>query len=318
MANKQRFCCTLCGTSFTRKSSCRDHARKLHSGNGYPVTETEYIIGRQSGCYFPPLPLLAQKPAFAPAEKEVVPKHTFPDEFAKEFWMEKARMSARNVSSRAQAPNNSAMTGLPSIEYSLPSPKLFGLEVYLCHKCLATELRILSLSQLAGSGIATNEPRCSDDGKDLLANVNMTREQYIASSSNRLPEYLKSCILNAFPPNHGIIMLVADISNLPQDRHIVTISCKTNSGKSHLITLPYPEEKCLRFNPASAGNWALRAIEDKRTIINEHELSEFLAMTKTSTFGFFKQEEKSAAKVYFFTLAIDDEGNAIQSVTLNA
>jgi hypothetical protein len=51
----QLWACHTCGEDFTRKSSAVRHSSKLHKGTSLPVSSINYLTGRLSGVYPPPL-----------------------------------------------------------------------------------------------------------------------------------------------------------------------------------------------------------------------------------------------------------------------
>jgi hypothetical protein len=53
--SKPVWACPLCGEDFTRKSSAERHSSKLHKGGSLPVRYINYLTGRLSGQYPPPL-----------------------------------------------------------------------------------------------------------------------------------------------------------------------------------------------------------------------------------------------------------------------
>jgi hypothetical protein len=52
---KPVWACPTCGEDFTRKSSAMRHSSKLHNGRVFPIRYIDYLTGRQSGQYPPPL-----------------------------------------------------------------------------------------------------------------------------------------------------------------------------------------------------------------------------------------------------------------------
>jgi hypothetical protein len=53
--SKPVWACPTCGEDFTRKSSAMRHSSKLHNGRVFPIRYIDYLTGRQSGQYPPPL-----------------------------------------------------------------------------------------------------------------------------------------------------------------------------------------------------------------------------------------------------------------------
>jgi len=53
--SKPVWACPICGEDFTRKSSAERHSSKLHKGRSPPVRYIDYLTGRLSGQYPPPI-----------------------------------------------------------------------------------------------------------------------------------------------------------------------------------------------------------------------------------------------------------------------
>lgn len=53
--SKPLWACPTCGEDFTRKSSAVRHSSKLHKGTCLPVRYINYLTGRLSGLYPPPI-----------------------------------------------------------------------------------------------------------------------------------------------------------------------------------------------------------------------------------------------------------------------
>ena len=149
----------------------------------------------------------------------------------------------------------------------------------------------------------------------------MTGEQYIHYFSKDFPRYLKDCIANWTNNKTGLI--AAELSDPARDNDRITFVLSGTAGEKKSITLQYSEEKCLELNPKDTGSWALRAIKEKRTPINEQELEAFLHKTKDSTFGFFKMMGRDDVTFHLYLIAVvKDESpgssSSRNSVTNNA
>src|SRR5687767_14275267 len=57
MSTKQNWACSLCGQTFTRRSTGNRHNLNLHSGVSMIVNFTDFVIGVIDGRYKPPEPL---------------------------------------------------------------------------------------------------------------------------------------------------------------------------------------------------------------------------------------------------------------------
>jgi hypothetical protein len=305
---------------------------------GFGVTETEYIIGRVSGKFVPPLfmPSIGKRPIFGPATKEAERKEEksgerkeiktiherATDEFYIEFCRESARIWARNQFNPVQR-----FISATDYYYQQPAPDpfnlgggLFGIQAYVCKKCYAIKPRMLYFVLGEKGGSIETPIFCNKDGTHLLMEAKMTGEQYINYLSKHFPRYLKECIDNWTHNKTGLI--AAEVSDATLDNDMISFVLSGATGEKKSITLQYSEENCIDLNPKDTGSWVLRAIKEKRTSINEEELEAFLDKTGASTFGFFKitGRRKIAGSLYLIAV-VKDEGpgseNNITSVTTN-
>lgn len=72
--SKVFWACSICGEDFTRRSSAERHGNNLHQGRPCVVRFNEYLVGRASGLYPPPIdpPRLARRgrPQFGKISKQ--------------------------------------------------------------------------------------------------------------------------------------------------------------------------------------------------------------------------------------------------------
>jgi hypothetical protein len=83
-----------------------------------------------------------------------------------------------------------------------------------------------------------------------------------------------------------VVVLKLSSDELITDNHKIKVKCETPARS---ITLQCIEEKCVELtNPADENYWAIRAIKNKQTTLNNEELIDFLQKVGNATFGFFK------------------------------
>jgi hypothetical protein len=70
---------------------------------------------------------------------------------------------------------------------------------------------------------------------------------------------------------------------------------KVNSwtnNSAYLVAIEMPPNAAVKnsfeITPTDENHWAMRAINDKQTILNDEELSDFLCKVRNATYAFFK------------------------------
>jgi hypothetical protein len=114
---------------------------------------------------------------------------------------------------------------------------------------------------------------------------------------------------------------------LDKDRIIITdlykklpevMKKKVNSwtkNSAYLVAMEMPPtaalNNCFEINPTDDSHWAVRAIKDKQTILNDEELSDFLCKVRDSTYAAFKviapssqqqQQQESSTRCYLMII----------------
>jgi hypothetical protein len=91
--NKPNWVCVGCGMWSSRKYSVKRHISNVHNGFSMMVSFTEYVVGRQTGIYLPPIPAA---PAVGRDIKSREPYRSAQDRmFSIGFWKEMGRDAAR-------------------------------------------------------------------------------------------------------------------------------------------------------------------------------------------------------------------------------
>lgn len=295
MGTKQKWCCTTCGRSLTRRSSCAYHVRTQHQGTGYPVPDTEYVIGRMSGKFLPPPTPTSRPPTFKP-KKGSLPlednRSNVASEIAKS--LSELLLYLYTYSSKQTALNPYNVEG-----------GLFGLQAYVCESCYMTKPRMIGFVKGRKGGCLKQVPFCMlrDDAKNIeLLMSEMTKSQYIASLAKYFPDFLKYCVVN-WTNNHAAL-IAAEATIDPASNKIIFETRDSQTGHRKSITLPYSEEKC---RDIGTEGWAARAIDSGQTPVTDLELAEILQMMKDSTFGFFRVNDVDGSRIFLMALTKDEQ-----------
>lgn len=311
---KENWYCPGCGTPFTRASSCRRHIGSLHPGCGFPVREVEYFLGRQSGVFAAPSYLSTNhdRPTFKPKQDQRSILEIAVDESIIEFWREAGRINARNV---FLPTNRFAATGgyyQESVSAFDPNKQLFGMTAYVCPNCFMIKPKMHYFAEGEKGRSSEQMIHCTVEIPDHIQKMKEKKEDYVSRMSKGFPQFLKACVDAATGGKNGIVAV--EILDPARINNTIIFVLTGSGGRKFSVTLQYSDDKSIKLDPSSTGEWALRAIENKHTAVNDQELIEFLQKTKESTFGFFKKEEKDGVHIYLMAVAKHDEGDNIDLV----
>jgi hypothetical protein len=121
-------------------------------------------------------------------------------------------------------------------------------------------------------------------------------------------EHLKKSISEWMEKRNPKLLAVEVIDPTRCENNLVPfVLTNLATGQKYSGKVQYSDDKCIKLDPAKTGSWALRAIKDKCASVSEDEISNFLNKTKTSTFGFFKIEDKTGIHIYLMALAKGEE-----------
>jgi hypothetical protein len=188
--------------------------------------------------------------------------------------------------------------------------EIFGLELYVCKKCLFTKPQQICFSKDSKDmGLTRIVPDCPPDSIMTKLKPISDESELIRTSSERFPVLLKELVKDL--AHNGKIELVAikisDV-NTHSSNHCVKVALTdTKSNKTKSIGLPYSEEKPIELNfPEGKYEYIARAIKDHTTFLNDHELLDFFQKSSPSTFAFFKVKmpEKSITSIYLMAVII--------------
>lgn len=142
--------------------------------------------------------------------------------------------------------------------------------------------------------------------------IKKKKEDHVSQLSKGFPQYLKQW-LDVWTLGKNTIVAV-EVLDPTRTSNAIYLVLTSSGGRKFSISLQYSDDKSIKLDPSSTGAWALRAIVDKHTAVNDQELIEFLEKTKESTFGFFKKAEKDGVHIYLMAVAKREEGGKIDLV----
>jgi hypothetical protein len=302
------------------------HIQNLHNGNGQIVSFVDYIAGRQAGIYHPGLsPTYVKKSSVTS-----IPKTRSVDIVQNELLRALAWKSVNNKDSyhlpqqtpllNQQEILSNQFQAFPMSYYyqstSIPvfasqgfvprSEDIFGFEMHLCDKCSTIKPIMICYS---------NE---GDEGGQVRIGITCCNSIELPYNSKKVNEVEQQMFVKILKDlvdlwttnneNYKNTLLVA--LKLSSDKIITgnhKIKVKSRSP-ARSITLQCLEQKYIELtNTANENYWAVRAIERKKTTLNDHELRDFLTKVKDATFGFFKIDTQ------LYLMAITNNNNTYTS-----
>ena len=320
--NKPRWVCPDCEMYSSRKYNVKRHIQKAHNGNGHIVSFIDYELGRRNGIYPPVLPPLYIKKSSVNTIPKIRPIDILQNEFLKALAWNAVNKSSHPKQEQQplqllQHPlrpncNNIQQQVSPfchPLSYSSFVPKLediFGFEASVCDKCSAVKaIMICYANESDGCGQVRIGITCCNSMElpNISKKVNEVEKQmFIKILKNVVDLWTK----NNDDNNKKTLVVAVKISS---DKIITGNNYKIKDHKIQIkretparsIALQFLEEKCVELtNTADENYWAIRAIKNKQTILDNEELIDFLQKVGNATFGFFKVK----SQLYLMAIAV--------------
>jgi hypothetical protein len=142
-------------------------------------------------------------------------------------------------------------------EYS----EVVGFRSHVCEKCLIANIDTIFPHNDGQSGQIETKHTCNS--KRLAdAELEADKDKIIANQHEKLPEYMKRKV-NSWTNNSA---------------YLVAIEMPPNAAVKNSFEII----------PTDENHWAMRAINDKQTILNDEELSDFLCKVRNATYASFR------------------------------
>jgi hypothetical protein len=288
---------------------------------GRMVPYTDYLVGRLSGQYAkaaaPPTytKFMTSTEKLGTETKHQTIATTLFDNLAEGFCQEFGTQLARKNFdfNKPPYPYMNPLSQSNQSFYRNPE-EIFGLELYVCKKCLCVKPQQICFSKDSKDmGLTRIFLPCPPDS--IMTNLQPIRDesQLLRNNSQRFPFLLKELVSDLI--HTGKIELIAikisDVNTHPSNNCVKLILTEilgdTKSNKTKSIGLPYSEEKTIELDfPADKDEYIARAIKDQTTFLNDYELLDFLQKSSPSTFAFFKVKmpEKSMSSTYLLAVII--------------
>lgn len=319
---KSNWACTSCGTGFGRKFTAKRHVNTVHQGYASYVPWSEYLAGRRIGLYLPSEPPQRGTPKRTPTYWE-----RMMDTMHEGFFDEMGRILARQAFTPTSYRLPTFASSSPSSSQYVTTPyfgeNVFGIEAYVCGNCQVIKPGTFCYAEgNAGGGLryrlycppnpitnVNNNNNSSNNSTPFGSSKEEVEEENEFQSKAK--EYcfktLYASVLAWMGNQPELIAVEVDDPNRFDGGSIIFL--KDGKGKTFSITLGYSADKCIELDASKIGNWVVRAIGNggRTTLNTSEELSEFLRLTQTRSYGFFRLNTKPSSRT--FLMAIGKSGS---------
>lgn len=299
---KTNWACTRCGKSFSRRFSASRHVNTVHQGYASYVPWTEYLAGRTTGLYLPGEPPRQGTPKRIPTYMD----RMF-DTMHEGFFNEWGRILAR----QALTPTSYKLPTFANATSHVTTPyfgdNIFGVEAYICSNCLATKSGTLCFVEGDKGGEIRYRFYCPPSMAKDPSEFGSSRDEFLARAKKSCMDVLLASVLAWMGNQPELIVIEVDDPNRYMGR--ITFLKTESAGKIFSVTLDYSEERCKQLDASKIGGWAARAISSGRTILNSSELSEFLGMTETVSYGFFRLNGRYNSRTFLMAVVRNGSDN---------
>jgi hypothetical protein len=302
---KPNWACADCGMHSSRKYSIKRHIQNLHNGNGQIVSFVNYIAGSQTGIYPQGLPpTYVKKSSSIPKTR---PMDILQNELLKAIaWKSVNKKTSYHLPHQTPLPNHQQIfanqfqaSPTPSYYQSPPVPlfssqgfvfkleDIFGFEVRICDKCSTIKPIMICYANEGEVGQVRIGMTCCNS-IELPYNCKKVNEngqqKFLRILKNLADQWTK--INNDNNKKTCAVALKLSLDEIITGNHRIKVKCGIPARS---ITLQCSEEKYIELTSlADESCWVRRVIEEKQTMLNDHELIDFLHKVGNATFGFFK------------------------------
>lgn len=299
---KSNWACSACGRGFGRRSSAKRHVNTVHRGYASYLSWTDYVAGRGIGLYPPGEPPRKGTPEYKPTYSERM-MDTMHEGFFNEMGRILARQQMTPVSYRL--PSFAQATQYVTTPYF--GEHVFAIHAYICSNCLSAKPSTLCFIEGDQGGSRHYSFYCPASAAKDLAEYGGSKKEFISRARIHCTNVLVPSVSAWMGAQPELIAVEIEDPN----RYVGRITFLRKDGdRIFSITLDYSEERCINLDAATTGGWAARALAEGRTVLNQTELSEFLGMTETISYGFFKLRAKKRSRT--FLMAVAKSGSNMQ------
>lgn len=306
----------------SRKYNVKRHIQNVHNGNGHIVSFIDYEVGRRNGIYPPVLPPLYIKKSSVTTIPKIRPIDVLQNEFLKALaWKAVDKNLFPKQQQQQQPPlqqlqqqhllgpnaNNIQPQVTPSYHLSSFVPELediFGFEACVCGTCSAVKtIMICYANESDECGQVRIGITCCNSME--LPNNNISKK--VNEVDKQMSVKILKNVVDLWTKNNDddnnkktlVVALKLSSDKIIMGNHKIKVVKCENPSRS--ITLQYLEEKCIELtNPADENYWAIRAIKNKQTTLDNEELIDFLQKVGNATFGFFNVK----SQLYLMAIAV--------------
>jgi hypothetical protein len=188
-----------------------------------------------------------------------------------------------------RAESNDNLSGYSRFEDIDDYSDVVGFRSHVCEKCTIANIDTIFRHKDGQSGQIETKHTCNS--KRLAdAELKADKDKIITNQHEELPEYMKRKV-NSWTNNSA---------------YLVAIEMPPNAAVKNSFEISPPDE----------NHWAMRAIKDKQTILNDEELSDFLCKVRNATYASFKvippssqqqQQQQESSTCHYLMIIIDNK-----------
>jgi hypothetical protein len=243
------------------------------------------MAGRRRGLYLPGEPQTRGTPKRIPTYLERM------EEIRNEaFFDEWGRILARQALTPTSFKLPTFAKSTPYVATPYFGDNIFCVEAYICSNCLATKPGTLCFTEGAKGGAIRYRLNCPPSAARDPSEFGSNKEEFLTRAKKSCIDVLLASVVAWMGDQPELMAVEVDDPNRYMGR--ITFLKTDSAGKIFSITVDYSDEKCKELDAIKTGSWAVRAITNGRTVLNSSELSEFLGMTETVSYGFFRLNGK--------------------------
>jgi hypothetical protein len=303
-----KYSCSACGKPATRKWNLARHIDICHAGIGNCVSNWGFSVGGYDQDWIKPekaaihrgndhyvrSKLLKQFLFSRNESTDRKPEPDYQHVFKEELLRELARKAASLNSSIIQ-PAQAAMSPpfFPKISLAPTQTKyyldptsylqIFGFRASVCPKCLVSETHYVACADVEGDG-RVEEAHVCDPTKVAIAGELVNRFGLLRVLQSDLPRLIKQKVDLWTGKNSHLVAI-----KLPSTREeIIKLQNPANPANPGII-FQYSKQRHVKLQLTienkNRANYLIRAINQRKILLRDYELTDFLGNIRDATFG---------------------------------
>ena len=302
--------CSNCEMSSNRLYNVRRHIQRRHGGLGEPVSDDtlQYYKDINPQNYLFPigyshhnsLSFLTRKEKSDKKFSDVL-EHQILQPLRKLVEYKNLISQLSNIQQQQRiVPNSGVCPSMPSTTFNSgeynsnvsehprfeDDLEIVGYRGHICEKCTIINIDTIFRHNDGENGQIEITHTCNSKLLDD-AQLKLDKDKTITDQHEKLPEIMKKKV-NSWTENSA---------------YLVAIEMPPYVGLN----------SCFEITPTDDSHWAVRAIKDKQTILNDEELSDFFCKVRNTTYASFKvirsssQQQESSSTSHYLMIITDNK-----------